>query len=33
MDKDTYIKEMTPTRRTEIDEGFENEINELRGCE
>ena len=33
MDKDTYIKPMTPTRRTEIDEGFENAINELRGCE
>ena len=29
----TYIKPMTPTRRAEIDEGFENAINELRGCE
>ena len=33
MVKDTYIKPMTPSRRTEIDEGFENAINELRGCE
>ena len=24
---------MTPTRRAEIDECFENVINELRGCE
>lgn len=29
----TYIKPMTPTRRAEIDEGFENAINELRECE
>ena len=33
MDNDIYIKPMTPTRRAEIDEGFENAINELRGCE
>ena len=29
----TYIKPMTPIRRAEIDEGFENAINELRECE
>ena len=29
----TYIKPMTPTRRAEIDEVFENAINELRECE
>lgn len=29
----TYIKPMTPTRRAEIDVGFESTINELRGCE
>ena len=28
MNNDIYIKPMTPTRRTEIDEGFENAINE-----
>lgn len=33
MNNDIYINPMTPTRRTEIDEGFENAINELRGCE
>ena len=33
MNKDIYIKPMTPTRRAEIDEGFENAINELLGCE
>lgn len=33
MNNDTYIKPMTPTRRAEIDEGFENAINELLGCE
>ena len=33
MNKDIYIKPMTPTRRAEIDEGFENAINELRECE
>ena len=33
MDNDIYIKPMTPTRRAEIDEGFENAINELRGYE
>ena len=33
MDNDIYIKPMTPTRRAEIDEGFENAINELRGWE
>mgnify|MGYP003475559717 FL=1 len=33
MNNDIYIKPMTPARRTEIDEGFEHAINELRGCE
>ena len=33
MIEDIYIKPMTPTRRAEIDEGFENAINELQGCE
>lgn len=33
MNDDIYIKPMTPTRRAEIDEGFESAISELRGCE
>ena len=33
MNNDIYIKPMTPTRIAEIDEDFENAINELRGCE
>ena len=33
MDNDIYIKQMTPTRRAEIDDGFEKAINELRECE
>ena len=33
MNNDIYIKPMTPARRAEIDEGFENAINELRGYE
>lgn len=33
LDDDIYIKPMTPTRRAKIDEGFDNAINELRGCE
>ena len=33
MDNDIYIKPMTPIRRAEIDDGFENAINELRECE
>ena len=33
MNNDIYIKSMTTTIRTKIDEGFENAINELRGCE
>ena len=33
MNNDIYIKQMTPTRRAEIDDGFENAINELRECE
>ena len=31
MDKNIYIKPMTPTRRAELEEGCENAINELRG--
>ena len=30
---ETIIRLMTLQRRAEIDEGFENAINELRGCE
>lgn len=30
---ETIIRPMTPTRRAEIDKGFENAINELLGCE
>lgn len=33
LDDGIYIKPMTPTRRAKIDEGFDNAINELRGCE
>jgi hypothetical protein len=33
MSDDIYIKPMTPTRRSEIDEGFEHAIDELRDCE
>lgn len=33
MNNDTYIKPMTPTRRAEIDNAFDKQIEELKSCQ